>query len=99
MMSTETHNVGKLYDDKFRRFAEMERFENGKCKRITKRDLMKFIEWMFENFKNGDTGDFSAQMLSNMYLQETGNYISNATVRNNRGLWTKNNKGELIKIK
>jgi hypothetical protein len=60
---------------------------------------MKFIEWMFENFKNGDTGDFSAQMLSNMYFQETGNYISNATVRNNRGLWTKNNKGELIKIK
>ena len=99
MMSTESQNIGKLYDDKFRRFAEMERFENGKCKRITKKDLMKFIEWMFENFKNGDTGDFSAQMLSNMYLQETGNYISNATVRNNRGLWTKNNKGELIKIK
>ena len=98
-MSTETHNVGKLYDDKFRRFAEMEKYENGKCKRITKRDLMKFIEWMFENFKNGDTGDFSAQMLSNLYFQETGNYISNATVRNNRGLWTKNNKGELIKIK
>ena len=99
MMSYETHNVGKLYDDKFRRFVEMEKYENGKCKRITKKDLMKFIEWMFENFKDGDTCDFSAQMLSNMYLQETGNYISNATVRNNKGAWMKNNKGELIKIK
>ena len=99
MMSTESQNIGKLYDDRFRRFAEMERFENGKCKRITKKDLMKFIEWMFDTFGNGDTSAFSAQMLSNLYLQETGNYISNATIRNNKGAWIKNSKGEIVKIK
>ena len=99
MMSTESQNIGKLYDDKFRRFAEMERFENGKCKRITKKDLMTFLEWMFDTFGNGDTSAFSAQMLSNLYLQETGNYISNATIRNNKGAWIKNSKGEIVKIK
>ena len=26
MMSTETHNVGKLYDDKFRKFVEMDKY-------------------------------------------------------------------------
>ena len=99
MMSTETHNVSKLYDDKFRRFAEMERFENGKCKRITKKDLMRFLEWMFDTFGNGDTSAFSAQMLSNLYLQDTGNYISSATIRNNKSAWIKNSKGEIVKIK
>ena len=99
MMSTESQNIGKLYDDKFRRFAEMERFENGKCKRITKKDLMRFLEWMFDTFGNGDTSAFSAQMLSNLYLQDTGNYISSATIRNNKSAWIKNSKGEIVKIR
>ena len=99
MMSADSQNVGKLYDDKFRRFAAMDKYENGKCKRITKKELMAFLEWMFDTFGNGDTSAFSAQMLSNLYLEETGNYISNATISNNKSAWIKNSKGEIVKIR
>ena len=99
IMSVDSQNVGKLYDDKFRKFAAMDKYENGKCKRITKKKLMAFLEWMFDTFGNGDTSAFSAQMLSNLYLEETGNYISNATIRNNKSAWIKNNKGEIVKIR
>ena len=73
-------------------------YSNCKCTRITKKDLMEFINWTFEKFDNGNFDGYSCQAISNMYLQERGKYISNATIRNNKGKWTKNINGELIKI-
>lgn len=96
--SMDSESIQKLYDDKVKRLAELDKYNDGKCRRITKKELMAFVEWMFEKFDNGDCSHFSAQMLSNLYMQETGKYVSNATIRNNKNVWTKNMNGQLVKI-
>ena len=84
---------------KYTKWVDFDKMNSGKCNRITKKDLIEYIKWTFEKFDNGNIDGYSCQAVSNMYLQETGNYISNATIRNNKGIWTKNIKGELVKIR
>ena len=83
--------------NKFNQWIDYDKLNNGKCNRITNKDLIEYIKWTFEKFENGNFDGFSCQAISNMYLQETGKYISNATIRNNKGLWIKNIKGEFIR--
>ena len=55
-------------------------------KRMTKQELHDFIRWAFtqtdENMCN-----YSNAKIANMYLNETGKYISKETVRCNRDCW------------
>ena len=56
--------------------------------RITKRELMDFIEWAF-NQTDDNMSSYSNPKIAELYMRDTGRYISVSTVRLNRDAWVK----------
>ena len=72
------------------------RYENGRCKRMTKKELFEFLEWAFDQTDN-NMCNYSNPMIADMYYNATGKYISASTVRRNRDCWRRIN-GNFVKI-
>ena len=59
-----------------------------RCKRITKKEVMAFVEWAF-NQTDDNMELYSNPKIAEMYMRDTGKYISPDTVRYNRERWLK----------
>ena len=66
-------------------------------KRMTKSELMDFLEWAF-NQTDDEMCNYSNPRIAEMYMRDTGRYISVSTVRLNRDCWVKVD-GKIIKMK
>ena len=58
-----------------------------KYHRITKQELHDFVRWMFKHIDDAGWSELSGLKISNLYMQETGKYISRSTVNRNRDNW------------
>ena len=67
-----------------------------RCKRITKKEIMDFIEWAF-NQTDDNMSSYSNSMIAQLYTRDTGKYISSSTVRYNRDAWVKLD-GKIVKL-
>ena len=70
---------------------------NGRCKRLTKKELFEFLDWAFAQ-TDDNMSTYSNPVIADMYYNDTGKRISVSCVRSNRDCWRRVN-GEFVKIK
>ena len=64
-------------------------------KRMTNKQLMEFVEWAFEQ-TDDNMCNYSNPKIAELYMRDTGRYISVSTVRLHRDAWVKID-GKLVK--
>ena len=62
--------------------------DRTRCRRITKKEVMEFLEWAFAQ-TDDNMSSYSNPMIANMYFRDTGKSISVGAVRLNRDSWVK----------